>query len=73
MSKVGLIAGILSIALVALALLAGCEEPSGYRTPNPCVEDIRNCDYPELDSLYLRERRLYEQGHLHEHMRSRRN
>ena len=66
MSKVGLTFGILLIVLAVIPLLAGCEG-SLYRTPNPCVEDIRNCDSPEPDSLYLRER------HRHEHVRCRRD
>jgi len=55
MSKVSLTFGILFIVLAVIVLLAGCER-SYCTTPNPCVEDIRNCDYPEPESLYLRKR-----------------
>jgi len=62
MSKVRPTSGILLIVLAAVVLLAGCEGPSGdfYRTPSPCVEDIRNCDYPEPDTSFLAEQRRQE-------------
>ena len=59
MSKVGLTFGILLIVLAVIVLLAGCEGDF-YRTPNACVEDIRNSDYPEPDTSYLAEQRRQE-------------
>jgi len=66
MTKVDLIFGILFIVLAVIVLLGGCEG-NFYTTPNPRVEDVRNCDYPEPESLYLRER------YRHEHIRSKRD
>ena len=62
MSKLGLIVGILFVVLAAVAFLAGCKGPSRsyYRTPNPSVEGIRNCDYPEPDTSSLDEQRRQE-------------